>query len=344
MAISDLTDPDSKLFRFELYRVIFLAALSAYNALFGLQWVNQEYARRKFGKQPGIVQKWGRPLLWLSSMFLVISHIDMFHVFEILTEEEVVLLEFHFLLGIFGFLSIYISVMTRSLESAATVKTVRTSKLLVAFYVALLINGYISTILRVTIDQRWTIVYQDIFWIISIWFTIGRLLWAYYSLVKEIRQAHPTRQQQKIKRIESAIRKWKVTVVLVVVFATALTFLRLIPMRGLLGENAFTRIEPIVDFDAQELAFEFSEIFVLTVYLFVVWEPLVLFQKARAPVGDSTVGEEFAVHGDIELSFSEELSGDEYSVSSAELPAEEYSVSALPSEAGVTEITRTETV
>eukprot|EP01083_Nonionella_stella_P059682 156168_1 len=321
LSLADGPGPHNPKYRFELYRVIFLSALSLYVLAFILQIINQEFRRRKFGKTPGFVQLYGRPILLLSSILILISHIDMFGQFGILTERAVIFLEFHFLLGIFGFLGIYIFVMTRSIEGAVSndSETRTTFRLSVLFYCVLGLNGYLSTGLRVVINQSWTIVYQDIIWLVYIWATIARLTWAYYRLVEEIRSSHPTRQQQKIKRMESAIRRWRNTVVLVAAFALVLTVLRLTPMKGLLGENTFQQIQPTTDFDAAEIAFEISELIVLAVYLVVVWEPLEFLSKRFSKEDQPTMSVEEHARIEMSLSFSDIT---EQSVISA-LPAEE---------------------
>eukprot|EP01083_Nonionella_stella_P167013 560139_1 len=152
--------PDNPKYRFELYRLLFLSAISVYVAAFALQIANQEFRRRILGKTTGFVQFYGRPILLLSSIILLISHIDMFGQFGILTEPAVMFLEFHFLLGIFGFLGIYIFVMTKTLESVITTPSKTTFRLNLLFYCVLALNGYASTTLRIVVNQSWTIVYQ----------------------------------------------------------------------------------------------------------------------------------------------------------------------------------------
>eukprot|EP01083_Nonionella_stella_P065727 172426_1 len=280
-------NPDGPLYRFEVYRTIFLSAFSFLISLYVIQIVNQEVARRKFGKKSGTVQTYGRPLLLFSTICLAITHLDLYQKFGILNADAVVFLDYHFVLGIFAFLGIYIFSLTSALEEAMSNQTSTTKVLTIGLYLVLIVNGYASTILRVVLNERWTVVYQNINLLLYIWASIFRLMFTYIKLAKLIRSTHVRREQSKINRMETAIRKWRFTIALIIAFSIALTTLRLVPIKLFVGENAYKAIPPLSNFNTRIIFFDAFKFGVLTVYLYAVWEPLVLFTLPKRNSTDS---------------------------------------------------------
>jgi len=268
---STLSDTNNPLFEFAVWRVTFLTGSVILIFLYILQVVNQEYTRRKFGKLPATIQLYGRPLLLFAAICFMIMQIDFFEVFGLLSTEAVVWLEFHFIIGIFSFLGVYIYVMTRSLEHAALIPSKTTSVITGFLFAYFIINGYLSTFLRVSRNQRWTIVYQNIAALIYVWSTIVRLCYAYIRLARLIRKSHRAREASTVERMESAITKWRTTIILIIAFTIVLTTLRLLPTRILIGEFANLPIPPMVEITRPIIIRNVFQFLVLVVYLYAVW-------------------------------------------------------------------------